>query len=108
MITTSVLDTGRGAPAARVPVELDIFITGHGWREVGRGLTNAEGRVLSFGEAPAGGVYRLMFDIASYDPDIFFPSIAIMFEGDDSQEVVHIGLSLSRYGYSVTRVAQQI
>jgi len=108
MITTSVLDTGRGLPAPRVTVELDVFISGHGWREISRGLTNDEGCVVSFGEPPASGVYRLMFDIASYDPHIFFPSIAIMFELDDSEDSVHIALSLSRYGYSVVRGLQQI
>jgi len=27
MITTQVLDTTRGLPAARIPVELDYFVT---------------------------------------------------------------------------------
>ncbi len=39
MITTQVLDTARGAPAARIPVQLDIFITGQGWHEVGHSVT---------------------------------------------------------------------
>ncbi|HLW76644.1 MAG TPA: hydroxyisourate hydrolase [Bryobacteraceae bacterium] len=103
MITISVLDTTRGAPAPRIPTELDVFITGHGWREVGHGLTNGEGRIQSFGEPPAAGVYRLMLDIASYDPEIFFPSIAVTFEVADQQESVHIALSLSRFAYSVAR-----
>lgn len=103
MVTTSVLDAGRGAPAPRIPVELDVFISGHGWREVGRGLTNDEGRVLGFGEPPAGGLYRLMFDIASYDAEIFFPSITVIFEAPDAHAHFHLALSLSRYGYTVVR-----
>src|SRR5207302_1123444 len=77
MISTHVLDTARGCPAGRIPVELDVFITGQGWREVGSGLTNDEGRILDFGEPAAVGVYRLMFDVASYLPEAFFPSISI-------------------------------
>lgn len=103
MITTHVLDIGKGRPASRVPVELDVFISGHGWREVGRGISNDEGRILGFGEPTAVGVYRLMFDVASYDADVFFPSIAVMFEIRDAEEEFHIQLLLSGYGYTVCR-----
>ena len=103
MISTHVLDIARGLPASRIPVELDVFITGHGWREVGRGVTNDEGRVSGFGEPPAQGVYRLMFDVASYDPDVFFPSIAVTFEVRDPEEHFHMPLLLSRYGYTTYR-----
>jgi hydroxyisourate hydrolase len=105
MITTHVLDIGRGCPAVRVAIELDVFITGHGWREVGRGVTNDEGRVLSFGEPAAPGVYRLMFDVASYDPEVFFPSIAVTFEVRNSTEHFHMPLLLSRFGYTAYRGA---
>ena len=50
MITTQVLDTARGAPAARIPVQLDIFITGQGWHEVGHGVTS--------GRRPRAGFWR--------------------------------------------------
>ena len=69
MITTHVLDVARGAPAARVPVELDVFITGKGWHQAGRGVTNNDGRIIDFAEPSAPGIYRLMFDLASYMPD---------------------------------------
>ena len=103
MITTHVLDTAQGRPAARMPVELDIFITGHGWREVGRGFTNAEGRIVDFGEPAAPGVYRLMFDIASYLPDAFFPSAAVTFEVRDPEQHYHVPLLLSPFGYTTYR-----
>ncbi|HEX5431062.1 MAG TPA: hydroxyisourate hydrolase [Bryobacteraceae bacterium] len=67
-----MVDTSKGAPAARVPVSLVVFITGQGWREVGRGITNNEGRIFDFGEPSAPGVYRLMFDVASYLPERSF------------------------------------
>ena len=103
MITTHVLDTARGVPAARVPVELDYFLTGQGWREVGHGITNTDGRVTEFGELPAAGIYRLMFDIASYIPNAFFPSIAITFEVRDASEKYHVPLLLSPFSYSTYR-----
>jgi 5-hydroxyisourate hydrolase len=103
MITTHVLDTARGRPASRVPVELDVFITGQGWREVGRGLTSNEGRILDFGEPAAAGVYRLMFDVASYEPDSFFPSIAVTFDVRDPGSHYHVPLLLSPYGYTTYR-----
>ena len=103
MITTHVLDTARGVPAARIPVELDTFITGHGWHEVGRGFTNEEGRVLDFGEPPAAGLYRLMFDVAAYMPHAFFPSVAVTFEVRDPGDHYHVPLLLSPFGYSTYR-----
>jgi 5-hydroxyisourate hydrolase len=93
----------RGAPVYRMPVQLDTFITGRGWHEVGSGVTNLEGKVLEFGERPAAGVYRLMFDVAAYSPDAFFPSVTITFEVKDTGERYHIPLVLSSFGYSTYR-----
>jgi 5-hydroxyisourate hydrolase len=105
MISTNIHDLSRGNPASRVPVELDYFISGHGWREVGRGVTNSEGYIYEFGEPAAQGLYRLMFDIASYNPHSFFPSISVTFEVADPNERTHIPLLLSPYGYSVHKSA---
>ena len=103
MITTHVLDTAKGAPATRVPVELDLFITGHGWREAGHGVTNLEGRIQEFGEPPATGIYRLVFDVAAYDPDAFFPSISVTFEVRDAKSHYHIPLLLGPFAYTTYR-----
>ena len=103
MITTQVLDTARGLPAARIPVELDYFVTGFGWKEVGHGITNAEGHITEFGEPAAPGLYRLMFDIAAYQNDAFFPSIAVVFEVRDPGHAINIPLAISPFGYSVYR-----
>jgi len=103
MIITSVYDVSRGAPATRLPVELDLFVTGQGWREVGRGVTNSEGLVEDFGEPAVSGIYRLMFDIAAYIPDACFPSISIVLDVRDAGMQHHIPMSLSRFGYSVHR-----
>jgi 5-hydroxyisourate hydrolase len=103
MITTHVLDTSTGEPAPRIPVELDIFISGHGWRDVGRGVTNADGRVLDFGENPTEGIYRLMFDVGVHIPDAFFPTISITFDVRDRNDTYHIPLLLSPFGYTTYR-----
>ena len=103
MITTQVTDAGRGIPAYRLQVQLDAFITGHGWREVGHGLTNSDGHVTEFGEPEAAGIYRLMFDVAGYSSDAFFPTIAITFEVKDPGARYHIPLVLSPFGYSTYR-----
>ena|SRR5258706_14116419 len=105
MITTHVHDLTQGRPAGRIPVELDFFISGHGWREVGRGITNEQGHIHDFGEPPGQGLYRLMFDVASYNPHSFFPSIAVTFEVRDPQEHFHLPMLLSPFGYSVHRGA---
>jgi 5-hydroxyisourate hydrolase len=101
MISTQIVDTSTGQPATRVAVELDMFITGHGWREVGRGVTNVDGEIDSFGAPAAAGVYRLMFDVASYVPNSFFPSIAVTFEITQPEQHYHVPLILSPFGYSV-------
>src|ERR1700729_4055672 len=103
MISTYILDTARGRPASRLAVELDFFITGQGWHEVGHGVTNEEGRIHEFGEPAAAGLYRLMFDVGSYFPDPFFPSVIVTFDARDVQEHYHVPLLLSPYGYSTYR-----
>jgi 5-hydroxyisourate hydrolase len=103
MITTHVLDVATGKPGALIPVELDVFITGHGWRDAGRGVTNPDGRILDFGEPPAAGIYRLMFDVAVHNPEAFFPSISITFEVRDPTGHYHVPLLLSPFGYTTYR-----
>jgi 5-hydroxyisourate hydrolase len=103
MISTHILDAGRGIPAIRVPVQLDVFITGYGWREVGHGVTNADGDILNFEEPEAPGVYRLMFDVAAYQPDSFFPSVSVTFEIRNTDEHYHLPLVLSPFGYTAYR-----
>ena len=103
MISTHVLDMTRGEAAHRLPVELDVFVTGHGWVEVGRGITNEHGDIDDFGEPAAPGLYRLMFDVASYMPHAFFPSVSVTFEIRDPTDRFHLPLLLNQFGYTVYR-----
>ena len=105
MITAHVHDITQGRPGARIPVELDVFISGHGWREVGRGVTNEQGFIHDFGEPPAQGIYRLTFDVASYNPNSFFPTVAVTFEVRDPQDHYPVEVLLSPFGYSIHRGA---
>jgi hypothetical protein len=47
-ITTHVLDTSLGRPAAGVPVTLEIQKSG-GWQEISKGATDADGRLRHCG-----------------------------------------------------------
>jgi 5-hydroxyisourate hydrolase len=108
-ITTHVLDTARGRPASGVPVVLEIREDG-GWREIGRALTDEDGRVrrlLSAGSALTPGVYRLTFGIETYfrklEIEGFYPEAAIVFQVRDANQHHHVPLLLSPYGYSTYR-----
>lgn len=103
MISTSVLDIARGRAGSRIAVELDYFITGQGWHEVGHGVTNDEGQVEEFGQPVTAGVFRLMFDVGAYFPNAFFPSVVIPFEVRDIKEHYHVAVLLSPFGFSAFR-----
>lgn len=103
MITTQVVDTSRGEPAAHLPVDLDFFVTGHGWRQVGHGATDRDGFIRDFDEPAVAGIYRLVFDVAHYDADSMFPSISVTFEIHDPSLGCHLPLIVNTYGYSTYR-----
>ena len=111
MITTHVLDTARGTPAAGVTVILEMRQASE-WSPIGRGVTDASGRLMTLTEDRplAPGTYRLTFDIATYHRDQgvtkpFFPEVRIAFNVRDIKEHYHVPLLLSPYGYSTYRGA---
>lgn len=108
-ITTHVLDTSRGRPAQGVPVTLEIEAAG-GWQLVGKGTTNADGRIsdlVSPEKSVVPGVYRLIFDtgkyLAGHQSDGFYPQVTIIFRLSDAAQHYHIPLLLSPFGYSTYR-----
>jgi len=103
MITTHVLDTTRGRPAAGVPVRLEMR-EGDGWRLVGEGITDADGRLRTLaGGPPAPGVYRLRFDVAAYlGAGAFYPWVEVAFAVTEPSHH-HVPLLLSPFGYSTYR-----
>ena len=108
-ITTHVLDTARGRPAARVSVILENRAADGAWVKVGSGATDADGRLrnLTEGKHLEPGVFRLTFDTQSYfrglRVDAFFPEVSITFEIEDPSEHYHVPLLLSPFGYSTYR-----
>ena len=108
-ITTHVLDTARGRPAAGVPVTLEAK-NDDGWRVVGRGATDDDGRLRDL--LPAGfelkeGGYRLTFDAGAYfaasGSEGFYTEVVISFVVRDGGQHYHVPLLLSPYGYSTYR-----
>ncbi len=110
-ITSHVLDTARGRPAAGVPVVLERRHgdAGDSWRLVGRGETDADGRLRTLmpqGAAPP-GVYRLIFDTRQYFDTLsvrtFYPRVIVVFEVVAGEAHYHVPLLLSPFGYSTYR-----
>jgi 5-hydroxyisourate hydrolase len=106
-ITTHVLDTSRGCPAAGVPVLLERALDAD-WQPVGRGTTDADGRVRDLlSPAPEEGRYRLTFDTGAYFCAIgatgFYPEVSVTFVVGDGEQHYHVPLLLSPFGYSTYR-----
>ncbi|MDR2983805.1 MAG: hydroxyisourate hydrolase [Nocardiopsaceae bacterium] len=118
-VTTHVLDTMRGEPASGVLVRLER--AGDGGLELGRGTTNADGRIADFGVASlSAGTYRLVFETGAYletagrgqggaaggtagAVKAFFPEVVVTFAADGLRPRYHVPLLLSPYSYSTYR-----
>lgn len=108
-ITTHILDTTRGTPAANVPITLFIKV-GDEWQEMSTGVTNDDGRIgglLADSVVLDAGTYRMHFDTQSYfdanSEQGFYPYVDIVFNVDGSGSHYHIPLLLTAYGYSTYR-----
>lgn len=107
-ITTHVLDTARGRPAAGLKIELHLK-SGENWNSLGAGVTDENGRCGSLlGEAPlAAGMYRLTFHAGPYfrqlQVESFYFDIPVIFEVKDESSHYHVPLLISPFGYSTYR-----
>ena len=106
-ITTHILDTGAGRPAAGVKAVLEAQ-SASGWQEVAVGQTDSDGRIQSFGpEAVDAGVYRIRFETGPYfaaaGTETFFPSVEVAFEIKDPAQHYHVPLLISPFAYSTYR-----
>ena len=90
-ISTHVLDTERGRPAAGVRVELY-----HGEELVGSGETDDDGRIRELG-AGGPGTYRLVFR----PPSPFFRRVELEVELGDGH--YHVPLLVSSYACATYR-----
>jgi len=109
MITTHILDTAKGRPAAGVTVILEMRQASE-WSPAGRGVTDENGRLSLLPEdrPVLPGAYRLTFDVGTYHRDQgigvpFFPEATITFNVRDGSEHFHVPLLLSPFGYSTYR-----
>jgi 5-hydroxyisourate hydrolase len=107
-ITTHVLDTSLGRPAAGVSVTLDAREGAAGWKQLGRGTTDVDGRLRNLTPHPLpAGTYRLTFDTRAYfdsrQTASFYPEVAIAFDVRDAAAKYHVPLLISPYGYSTYR-----
>jgi hydroxyisourate hydrolase len=101
-LSTHVLDTARGQPAAGVPVRLES----PDGRRLAEGVTDHDGRLRDWVpiEHWRAGGYRLVFDTAAYlDAGGFFPEVAVVFQVADPRQHYHVPLLLSPFGYTVYR-----
>lgn len=108
-LTTHVLDTMHGRPAAGMVLRLL-----EGGLLLAKTVTNLDGRVagpLLNGEALHPGAYRLEFDVGDYYRELgvplpspaFLETVAIEFGIADTQSHYHVPLLVSPYGYSTYR-----
>jgi 5-hydroxyisourate hydrolase len=112
-LSTHVLDTARGTPAAGIAVDLHAL---HGTDRVhvASTVTNADGRTdapLMSGDRIEPGVYELTFHAGAYfrqtggvvSTPPFLDQVVIRFGVADPAGAYHVPLLLSPYGYSTYR-----
>jgi 5-hydroxyisourate hydrolase len=113
-LTTHVLDTANGRPAAGVRVTLRALDGADGGRLAAEATTNADGRTdapLLAGEAFKPGTYELVFDVGAYfaaagatgaDPP-FLGQVPIRFGLADRDGHYHVPLLVSPWSYGTYR-----
>ncbi|KAM9854915.1 5-hydroxyisourate hydrolase-like [Aulostomus maculatus] len=109
-LTTHVVNTGDGIPAAKVPISLhrldsELMV----WTMLAVGTTNEDGRCpgLITREALHPGMYKLRFETGSYwesrGQTSFYPYAEVVFTITDPRQKFHLPLLMSRFSYSTYR-----
>ncbi|HXB21660.1 MAG TPA: hydroxyisourate hydrolase [Candidatus Solibacter sp.] len=112
-LSTHVLDTAQGKPAAGVAVRL-YACNGDDRRLLKSAVTNADGRTtepLLQGNDLHAGIYELVFSAGDYhrtqnemlDAPSFLNEIVVRFGVSDPVANYHVPLLLSPYGYTTYR-----
>lgn len=112
-LTTHVLDTARGVPAAGVGIAI-YRVSGEAREKIAETVTNADGRTdapILPKEAFATGTYELVFFAGDYlratgqagDEPLFLDQVPIRFGMADPEAHYHVPLLLSPFGYSTYR-----
>jgi len=104
-LTTHVLDTAAGRPAAGIPIEL-ARVDGDR-REVLRAVTtNADGRTdepLLVDNELAAATYELVFDLGDHFGEGFLDRVPVRFTVADPDAHYHVPLLASPWSYSTYR-----
>ncbi|MBP9184650.1 MAG: hydroxyisourate hydrolase [Fuscovulum sp.] len=112
-LTTHVLDTARGKPAAGVKIWL-YRVSGNSHRKIAETVTNADGRTdapMLTGKDFTAGVYELVFHAGDYlrasgqaeGEVLFLDQIPIRFGVPDAAQHFHVPLLISPFAYSTYR-----
>ena len=112
-LTTHVLDTARGKPAAGVRILL-YRVSGNSHRKIAETVTNADGRSdapMLEGKAFTTGSYELVFCAGDYlratgqavGGVLFLDEIPIRFGVPDAGAHYHVPLLISPFAYSTYR-----
>ncbi|XP_061631024.1 5-hydroxyisourate hydrolase-like isoform X3 [Phyllopteryx taeniolatus] len=106
-LTTLVLNTSDGVPAARVSLSLHRLDSELKlWNMLNVGTTDEDGRCpgLISREAFVPGMYKLRFETGSYWASLerhsFYPYAEVVFTITDSTQTIHLPLLMSRFSYS--------
>jgi 5-hydroxyisourate hydrolase len=110
MISTHVLDTTSGRPAAGVGVILERQGPNGELQPISRARTDADGRVRELIPGAVDleeGTYRLTFETGAYFETLeiegFYPRVSVLFSVRDPTQHHHVPLLLSPYGYTTYR-----
>lgn len=103
MISTHILDTTKGSPAAGVKVLLEKKVN-EIWSEIATGVTNTDGRIMYDCPKEAGD-YRLTFHIEDYykNQEHFFLNTPITFRVKSTDRKYHVPLIINPFGLSSYR-----
>ena len=109
-LTTHVLDTADGRPAAGIVTQLARLDDANHWQPLAESTTDADGRSASLlaGQSTlAPGTYRLTFQVAAYfqarQVESIYSAIPVVFTIQSPQEHLHVPLLLSPFGYTTYR-----
>ena len=107
-ITTQILDTTKGKPAAGVTIAL-LQQAGNKWQEIARGVTNNDGRITDLLPSLTQldlGIYKIKFFTKDYFEQDgianFYPFVEIVFDVATTEHY-HVPLLLNPFGYATYR-----
>jgi 5-hydroxyisourate hydrolase len=102
-LTTHVLDTASGRPAAGVVIEL-ARIDGDRRQTLKTVETNADGRTdAPLLESLEHTTYELVFNVGDHFAEGFYDLVPIRFRVEDDQQHYHVPLLVSPWSYSTYR-----